>query len=379
MGPSIYLDHNATTPLAPEALEAMLPWFRERAGNPSSAHHQGLLAAGALEAARTQVAALLGAEAPELVFTSGGTEALNHAWRGLLEAFPGKRHVVTTAVEHAAVLALAAWARRQGVAVDVVGVDAEGRVDLAALEAALRPDTAFVSLMAANNETGVLQPVGEAGRLAHAAGALLVVDAVQAAGRVPVHPGVWAADLVALSAHKLHGPKGVGALWVRRGLRLPPFVLGGGQEGGRRGGTENLPGIVGFGVAARLALEGLEAMEAVRRLRDRLEAALRLLSGCVIHGAGAPRLPNTLSCSFAGVEGEALLLALDAEGVCASTGSACAGGRPGPSHVLTAMGVDPERAKGHLRLSLGRGTTEAECARVAECLPRLVAALRGAR
>ncbi len=377
MSDLIYLDNNATTQVAPEVLEAMLPFFREQYGNPSSAHVLGLLAEGALVQAREQVAALLGCQPAEVVFNGGGTEGLNHAFRGVFEAFPAKRHFVTTAVEHSAVLALAEWLRRQGAEVTVLPVDAEGRLDLARLEAALRPDTALVSVMAANNETGVCFPLPEIAALVKARGALFHVDATQAAGKLPLDLAALPADLLNLSAHKLHGPKGVGALFIRRGLRLKPFMVGGHQERGRRGGTENLPGAVGLGKAAELARAALPAMERVRALRDGLESALKAaLSDVRIHGEAAPRLPNTSFAAFPGIEGEALLLRLSQRGVCVSTGSACTTGQREASHVLRAMGVEARLALGTLRFSLSRDTTEAEIRRAGELVPELVRELR---
>lgn len=377
MDPVIYLDNNATTRPAPEVVEALLPWLREQYGNPSSGHLLGLQAEGALVQARAQVASLLGAQPAEIAFTSGGTEALNHALRGAAEAFPAKRHLVTTAVEHSAVRALAGWLQHQGLEVTVLGVDGEGRLDLAELEAALRPDTLMVALMAANNETGVRFPVAEAAARAKRAGALLAVDAVQALGKIPVDVAAWGADLVAFSGHKFHGPKGVGGLWIRRGVRLRPFMVGGQQERGRRGGTENLPGLVGLGKAAELALAHLPDQALVAALRDRLEAGLReALPDLRIHGAGAERLPNTSLFAVPGVEGEALQLRLNERGICVSTGSACTTGRPEPSHVLQAMGVSPELARGTVRLSLSRETTAEEVEAVVSVLPQVIQELR---
>jgi cysteine desulfurase len=280
-------------------------------------------------------------------------------------------------VEHSAVHALAAWLKVQGAEVTTLAVDEAGRLDMAELAAALRPDTALVSAMAANNETGVLFPVAEIARLAKAKGALMHCDATQAVGKVPVDAAAMGVDLLNLSAHKFHGPKGVGALFIRRGLRLRPFLVGGGQERGRRGGTENVPGIVGLGRAAALAAERLPAMDRVRALRDRLEAAvLAEVPEVRVEGAGAPRLPNTALLSFRGLEGEALLLKLNAAGWCVSTGSACATGQREPSHVLRAMGVPLDYARGTIRVSLGHPTTEKDVAGFLQILPRLVTELR---
>lgn len=373
----IYLDHNATTPLDPEAFEAMRPWFTERFGNASSAYALGHLSDGAVVAAREQVAALVGCAPAEIVFTSGGTESLNHAVKGVWEAVPAKRHLVTTAVEHPAVRALVLWWKGQGGTATDVGVDGEGRLDLAALEVAVRPDTALVAVMAANNESGVLFPVAEAAGIAKSKGALFLVDATQAMGKVPVDAMAWGADLLCLSGHKFHGPKGTGALMIRRGVRLKPLMLGGSQERGRRGGTENVPGIVGLGRAADLARLGLPDMERVRGLRDELEARLRSeVPEVRIHGANTSRLPNTSLVGFAGLEGEALQLRLGEQGICVSTGSACSTGMREPSHVLRAMQVPEAYAIGTVRLSLGRGTTAVELERVLGLLPGLVAELR---
>jgi len=373
----IYLDHNATTALDPQVFEAMEPWFTERFGNASAAYALGHLSDGALVAAREQVAALVGCTPAEIVFTSGGTESLNHAFRGVWEAFPTRRHLVATAVEHPAVRALVLWWKAQGGEVTDAGVDGEGRLDLVGLERAVRPDTALVAVMAANNESGVLFPVDEAARIAKAKGALFLVDATQAIGKVPVDATAWGVDLLALSGHKFHGPKGTGLLMIRRGLRLKPLMVGGSQERGRRGGTENVPGIVGLGKAAELARLRLPEMDRVRRLRDAFE--LHLLTEIPevrIHGAEAERLPNTCLVGFAGLEGEALQLKLGEQGVCVSTGSACSTGMREPSHVLRAMGVPGPYARGTVRFSLGRGTQEPEMGKLRELLPALVAALR---
>jgi len=373
----IYLDHNATTPLDPEAFEAMRPWFTERFGNASAAYALGHLSDGAVVAAREQVAALVGCTPSEIVFTSGGTESLNHAFKGVWEAFPLKRHLVTSAVEHPAVRALVLWWKAQGGEVTDVGVDTEGRLDLAALEVAIRPDTALVALMAANNETGVIFPVDQAARIAKAKGALFLVDATQAMGKIPVDAAAWGADLLCLSGHKFHGPKGTGLLLIRRGVRLKPLMLGGSQERGRRGGTENVPGLVGLGKAAELAKARLPEMDRVRRLRDGLEAhILGEIPNVHLHGAEAERLPNTCLAGFASIEGEALQLRLAEHGICVSTGSACSTGMREPSHVLRAMNVPDTYGRGTVRFSLGRATTLDEIRKVQDLLPSLVADLR---
>jgi cysteine desulfurase len=373
----IYLDHNATTPLDPEVFEAMRPWFTERFGNASAAYALGHLSDGAVVAARAQVATLVGCTPAEIVFTSGGTESLNHAFRGVWEAFPQKRHLITTAVEHPAVRALMGWWKEQGGEVTDVGVDLEGRLDLAALEGAIRPDTALVTIMAANNESGVLFPMVEAARIAKSKGALFLVDATQAMGKVPVDAAAWGADLLTLSGHKFHGPKGTGLLMIRRGVRLKPLMLGGSQERGRRGGTENVPGIVGLGKAAELAVIRLPDMDRVRRLRDALEVRLRAeIPEVRIHGAEAERLPNTSLVGFAGIEGEALQLKLAEHGICVSTGSACTTGMREPSHVLRAMRIPDSYARGTVRFSLGWQTNAEDLGKVLEILPSLVAGLR---
>ena len=357
----IYLDHNATTPLDPRVLEAMLPYLRESFGNPSSLHWFGQRARAAVEEARAQVAALVGASAPEIVFTSGGSESDNLALRGAVAKARGaRRRVLTTAIEHHAVLNTAKALREEGHPVEVVRAGEDGRLDLDELRSKLDGETLLVSVMLANNETGVLQPVAEAARLAHEQGALVHCDAVQAAGKTALDVRELDVDLLTLSAHKLYGPKGVGCLYVRRGTSMAPLVRGGAQERNRRAGTENVAGIVGFGAAAARA-SALLASDGPRiaALRDRLEARVLAVPGARRNG-GEPRVPNTANVSFEGIDAEALLIALDLEGVAASTGAACAAGGIEPSHVLKAMGFTPERVQSSLRLSLGRGTTEAE-------------------
>ncbi|MBS1784978.1 MAG: aminotransferase class V-fold PLP-dependent enzyme [Acidobacteria bacterium] len=369
----IYLDNNATTRTDPAVVEAMLPWFSERYGNAGSAHALGHLSAGAVEAAREQVAALLGAMPEEIVFNSGGTEGINHALRGVFEANPARRHFVTTAVEHSALVETSSWLRRNGVEVTVLPVDAAGRLDLEELEAAIRTDTGLVSIMAANNETGVLFPLDQIAPRVKAKGALLHVDAVQAVGKVPLDLASLPVDLLNLSAHKFHGPKGVGALFIRRGLRVKP-LLPGHQERGRRATTENVPGLVGLGKAAVLAAKRLTDMKQVQALRDELEAAIRSIPGAIIHGAATERLPNTCFAGFEGLEGEALLLKLNERGICVSTGSACAAGQTEPSPVLKAMKAP--FAKGSIRFSLSHETTREEIQVVTKVLPQLVTEAR---
>ncbi len=374
----LYFDNNATTRLADEAREAMLPFLGELYANPSSVYSFSGRVKAHLDRAREQVAALLGASAPEILFTSCGTESNNAAIFGTAEAWPKKRHVITSRVEHLAVKNPFAALERKGWEVTWLEVDTEGRLDLDALRAALRDDTALVSLMWANNETGALFPVEEAARLARERGAVAHVDAVQAAGKIPISLKDSAIDLLSISAHKFHGPKGAGALYVRRGARLRPYLLGGHQERNRRAGTENVAGIIGMGAAAEAARAGLEdRMERTRALRDRLEAgALARIPHTRVNAAGAPRLPNTANLAFRYVQGESVLLALDEFGVCASTGSACTTGQVEPSHVLTAMQVPFTYLQGSVRFSLSRLTTESEVDRLLEILPGVIKRLR---
>ena len=365
----IYLDHNATTPLAPEVLEAMLPCLREDYGNASSLHWFGQRARAAVEVAREQVAALVGAQPSEIVFTASGSESDNTALRGVAaRAREPRRRIVTTTVEHHAVLRTAEAMRDEGVPVELVGVDAEGRVDPEKVLDLVDERTALVSVMLGNNETGVIQPTGRIAQIAHEAGALAHCDAVQAAGKVRVDVSELDVDLLTLSAHKIYGPKGVGGLYVRRGTPLAPLVRGGGQERNRRAGTVNVAGAVGFGAAAVLARQRLEAdVVHLRGMRDHLEARLLALAGAALNG-DEPRLPNTTNVSFEGCEAEGLMMALDLAGVAVSTGAACAAGGVEPSHVLKAMGLPPERVQSSLRLSVGRGTTEDQVDRAAEII-----------
>jgi cysteine desulfurase len=370
----VYLDHNATTPLHPRVLEAMLPVMREGFGNPSSLHWFGQQARAAIDEARGRVAALVGATPGEIVFTASGTEADNAALRGAaLVAREPRRKVLYAAFEHHAVVNTAKALAEEGLPVEAVRVGADGRVDLGDLEARLGgDDTALVAVMHSNNETGVVQPVEEVARLAHAKGALVHCDAVQAAGKIPVDVARLGADTLALSAHKIYGPKGTGALWVKRGTRLKAMVRGGSQERNRRAGTENVAGIVGFGVAAALAAESL-ASEAPRlgALRDALEGKLLAIPGARRNGEGA-RVPNTANVSFDGIEAESLLMALDLMGIAVSTGAACAAGAVEPSHVLRAMGLPPERVQGSLRFSLGRSSTAEQIDRAAAAVVEAV-------
>ncbi len=369
----IYLDHNATTPLDPRVLQAMLPWLQEEYGNPSSLHWFGQRARAAVEEARARVAALIGAEPHEVVFTGSGSEADNTALRGVTaRARAGRRGLVVSSIEHHAVLNTAKALAEEGVPVATARVRQDGVVDLDDLSEKTSEGTALVSVMLANNETGVAQPVAEVSRLARARGALVHCDAVQAAGKLAIDVRALDVDLLALSAHKLYGPKGVGCLYVRRGTPLAALVRGGGQERNRRAGTENVAGIVGFGEAAVLAGESLAGgLEGTGGLRDRLEALLLACPGARRNG-DAPRLPNTLNVSFEGTEAEGLLMALDLDGIAVSTGAACAAGAVEPSHVLRAMGFPPGRVQSSLRLSLGRSTTLAEVERAAELIAAVV-------
>jgi cysteine desulfurase len=377
--PVYYLDNNATTRLAPEVFAAMAPFLTEFWGNPSSAYRFGKEIARHVETARAQVAALIGADPAEIVFTSGGTESSNAAIHSALALQPQRRHLVTTAVEHPATLRCCQQLQRQGCEVTYLPVDADGRLDLGALEQALRPDTALVSVMWANNETGVIFPVEAVAAVCRARGVLFHTDAVQAAGKVSLDARAAGPDYLSLSAHKIYAPKGVGLLYVRQGAPYHPFVVGGHQERDRRGGTENVAGLVGFGRAAELVRGSLATESArVRGLRDRLEEQiLARIPQTRRSGAPEPRLPNTSNLAFEPVEAEALLLRLDQAGICASSGSACATGSAEPSHVLRAMGFSLIRARSCLRFSLGRYTTPAEVDFLLERLPGMAAQLRG--
>jgi len=370
----IYLDHNATTPPAPSVVEAMLPFLTRHFGNPSSAHAYGAAARDAVERARQEVAGLLGARAEEVVFTSGGSEANTTAILGVARRHGGaRRHLVTSAVEHPAVLEPCRALAREGYRLTVLPVDGEGRVAPDAVAAVVGADTLLVTVMHANNEVGTLQDVASIARVARAAGALVHTDAAQSAGKVPVDVRALGVDLLSLAGHKLYGPKGIGALFVRTGVEIPPLVLGAAHEGGRRAGTENVPGIVGLGRACALAAEALdERMVHARGLRDRLWAALAA-SGLALRRNGAPDgLPNTLSVSFRGVAADRLLAEVAGE-VAASPGAACHAKGHAVSPVLVAMGVPPEYARGTVRLSVGATTTERD---VDDAARALVAAAR---
>jgi cysteine desulfurase len=369
----IYLDHNATTPMDPRVVDAMVPVLREGFGNPSSLHWFGQQARAALDEARGQVAALVGAQPAEVVFTGSGTEADNMALRGVAAmAREPRRAIVYSAIEHHAVVHTARALAEEGWPVQGVRVGADGLVDMDDLRAKVDEGTALVALMLANNETGAIQPVAEAARLAHERGAVFFCDAVQAVGKIPVDFAALGADLLALSAHKFYGPKGAGALCVRRGTRLKPLLRGGSQERNRRAGTENVAGLVGLGVAARLARAELEPQAArLAALRNRLEGRLLAIPGARRNGDG-PRVPNTCNVSFEGVEAESLLMALDLAGVAVSTGAACAAGAVEPSHVLRGMGLPAERVQGSLRFSLGRSNTEEQIDRAVDLVAAAV-------
>jgi cysteine desulfurase len=376
----IYLDHNATTPPAAEVVDRMAVALREQFGNPSSVHHYGQVAKAALDEARSAVAALIGGEPSEVVFTSGGTESDNFAIRGVAEALEptGRRHLIATAIEHEAVLNTFKALARRGWRTTLLPVDQTGIVSTETLEQALADDTALVSVMHANNEIGTVQPIAQLARIARSRGALFHTDAVQTAGKIPVDVKALGVDLLSLSAHKFYGPKGAGALWIRRGVRLHAPMTGGKQERSRRAGTENVAGIIGLGVAAQLARAKMAAEGArLAALRDRLEdGVLASVSGTAINGARSPRVPNTTNISFDRVEAESLLIALDLAGIAVSTGSACSSGTLEPSHVLKAMGFPAHRTQNSIRFSLGAANTEADVERVIEALPAVVDKLR---
>ncbi len=375
----IYLDNNATTRIAPEVLEAMLPFLKDLYGNPSSIYTFGSQVYQEMQKAREQVAELLGAAyADEIFITGNATEANNTAFWSSLNAQPEKRHIVTTKVEHLSVLSVARFWGERGYRVTLLGVDEEGRIDLDELGAALTPETALVSVIYANNETGVVFPVEEIGRRVKEQGILFHVDGVQAAGKIPLALKNSTVDFMSLSGHKLHAPKGVGALYVRRGIEFEPYLIGGHQEKSRRAGTENVAGIIGLGKACELAQQSLVTeIPRIKDLRDRLEQGIiASVPRIRVNGANAQRLPNTTNISFEGVEGEAILLMLDRERICASSRSACSTGSEEPSHVLTAMGVSGSYIHGAVRLSLSRYTTSEEIQTALEVVPRVIKRLR---
>lgn len=373
----IYLDNNATTQVDPQVLEAMLPYLSSLYGNPSSMHSFGGQVGAAVQDAREQVAELLGAEDTEIVFNSCGSEGNNTAIHAALTAQPEKRHIVTTAVEHPAILNVCKHLEKKGYTVTYLSVDGRGQVDLMEVEAAITGGTALVTTMYANNETGVIFPVEQIGAIAKEMGATFHVDAVQAVGKVPINLKTSTIDLLTLSGHKLHAPKGIGALYIRRGFRFRPFLLGGHQERGRRAGTQNVPGIVALGKAAALARTHLADIKQEQKLRDLLEKQLlKLIPDCQVNGGGTTRLPNTTNIGFKYIEGEAILLMLDREGICASSGSACTSGSLDPSHVLKAMGLPYTILHGSIRFSLSRFTTEEEVRYVLGVMPGIVEKLR---
>jgi cysteine desulfurase len=376
----IYLDHNATTPVDPAAAEAMMRALKDLFGNASSVHYYGQQAKAAIDEARSAVAALIGGEPSEIVFTSGGTEADNFAIRGVAEALEvtGRKHLITSGIEHEAVLNTFKALAKRGWKTTVLPLDARGIVSAEALRDAMTDDTALVSIMHANNEIGTIQPIAELAAIAKARGALFHTDAVQSAGKIPVSARTLGVDLLSVSAHKFYGPKGIGALWARRGVRLSPFLSGGKQERNRRAGTENVPGAIGMGVAAERAMMKMD-VDAPRLsvLRDRLEhGILSAVPNTDVNGARATRVPNTTNISFERIEAESLLIALDLEGVAVSTGSACSSGTLEPSHVLKAMGLSSHRAQNSIRFSLGASNTEEQIDHVISILPKIVTKLR---
>lgn len=375
----IYLDHAATTPVSETVLEAMLPFFRVSAGNASAIHGTGREARKAVERARNQAAHALGAEPSEIVFTGGGSESDNLAIKGTAFAMEQKgRHLITTAIEHPAVLNACKWLGKHGFEVTYVMPDGEGRIDPEQIRAAIRDDTVLISVMAANNEIGTLEPVAEIGKIARGNGILFHIDAVQAVGAIPVDVNRWNADLLSLSAHKFRGPKGTGALYIRKGTRIDPLISGGEQERGLRAGTENVPGIVGMGQAIEETTEKL-GQNATRNamLRNRLaEGILSSVPDAFLNGAREERLPNNCSIRFKGIDGEALLLRLDLAGIAASAGSACTAGSQEISHVLKAIGLSDEEAKSSLRLTTGEDNTEEEIDETIQNVKAIVKDLR---
>ncbi len=374
----IYLDNNATTKVDEAVFEEMRPYFCELYGNPSSMHFFGGQVQSKVNEARGRVAELLGASPDEIIFTACGTESDNAAIRSALEVFPDRRHIITSRVEHPAVLTQCRNLRQRGYRVTEIGVDGAGRLDMEELRAAVDVDTAIVSLMWANNETGVIFPVEEAAKIAKSKGALFHSDAVQAIGKIPINMAASSVDMLSLSGHKLHAPKGIGVLYVRRGTPFRPFLVGGHQEKSRRAGTENAAAIIALGKACQLADHYMAAENSVvKTMRDRLQDALmNAIPHARINGGGAERLPNTTSIAFEFVEGEAILLLLSEFGICASSGSACTSGSLEPSHVLRAMGVPFTCAHGSIRFSLSRYTTDAEIDTVIREMPPIIARLR---
>jgi cysteine desulfurase len=375
---TVYFDNNATTQVASEVLEAMLPYFRELYGNPSSMHTFGGQVGQKIRTAREQVAELIGASPDEIIFTSCGSESDNTAIHSALATQPDKKHIITSRVEHPAIRALCAHLQTQGYRITELSVDKSGLLDLESLEKSLTADTAIVSLMWGNNETGVIFPVEKAAAIAHERGVLFHTDAVQAAGKIPIKLKNNAIDMLSISGHKLHAPKGIGVLYVRKGTKFSPFLIGGHQERGRRGGTENAPSIVGLGKACELAAMNMEKENTfVKAMRDRLETELlNRIPQSRVNGDRSNRLPNTTNISFEFVEGEAILLLMNELGICASSGSACTSGSLQPSHVLRAMGVPFTMAHGSIRFSLSIYNTEEEIDFVIDKMPPIIARLR---
>tara|TARA_Y100001968_G_scaffold33039_1_gene25498 strand:- start:1084 stop:2262 length:1179 start_codon:yes stop_codon:yes gene_type:complete len=374
-----YLDNNATTRVAPEVVEAMLPFLTEQWGNPSSAYSFGKTVGKAVAEAREKVASLINANPREIIFTSCGTESNNAAINSALTSQPGKRHLITTAIEHSANIKFGESLEKRGCEVTWIPVDRAGQLDVHEIHEAIREDTAVVSVMTANNETGVIYPVEEIAAICRSKGVLFHTDAVQTPGKLKLDVKSMEADYLSLSAHKLHAPKGIGILYVRKGVSFQPYVMGGEQEQGRRGGTENVASMVAFGKAAEIAMASLDKdLGRIRALRDRMEEGIfNTIEGVSRNGAKEPRLANTSNLSFANCEAGAILLLLDREGICASNGSACTTGSLAPSHVLTAMGLTPELAMGAVRLSLSKYSTDEEIDHLLEKLPGIIAKLRG--
>jgi cysteine desulfurase len=375
---TIYFDNNATTKVAEEVLDEIQPYFCELYGNPSSMHTFGGQVGIKIREAREKVAVLLGCEPAEIIFTAGGTEGDNTAIKGTLVAYPEKRKIITTRVEHPAVLSVCRELENQGYTLVELSVDKKGRLDLAELENHLDEETAIVTIMFANNETGTVFPIEKIAEMVTGKGVVFHTDAVQAVGKIPINLSKSTIDLLSLSGHKLHAPKGVGVLFVRKGTRLAPFMLGGHQEGGRRAGTENVPGIIGLGKACELASHNFnEEHKQVKFLRDKLEKGiLSKCPDCMVNGDPENRLPNTTNISFEFIEGESILLMLDKFGICASSGSACTSGSLEPSHVLRAMGIPYTAAHGSIRFSLSRYNTEQEVDFTIEKLPPIISRLR---
>jgi len=376
----IYLDYAATTPVHPDVLAAMLPYFTEKFGNPSAIHSYGQEVKGAVEEARAQVCALIGCQEDELVFTSGGTESDNTALYGVIRALASKRknHIITSAVEHHAILETAEALEADGCVVTELPVDSDGLVDPDSVKTAITPQTALISIMHANNEIGTIQPLAEISKIAKEAGVVFHTDAVQTTGRIPVNVDELGVDLLSISSHKLYGPKGVGALYIRTGAPIVPVMHGGAQERNWRAGTENVAGIVGLGKAAEMAGKMMATeMPRLTALRDKLaDGLVAAMPETYINGHPTRRLPNNVNIGVAYVEGEAILLNLDLMGICASSGSACSSGSLDPSHVMMALACPPELARGSIRFTMGKDTTEAEVDKVLEVMPGIVSKLR---